>query len=299
MTYIVVYQRADGSSGLEECTDLELAVVAAERLRNVDDVESPRIFKTEEVHFDFRPYYRVEVARETDPVVSAPLEAAPIPDVALDPWAEVEIPPALLAPPVDRVADVDPTAVPVEVAAEIPAEADVTPSDRQFPFEPKPVAAAVAVLAIVLILSGLTSSQWEASALVGADSFEINRARIPRTAAGLVRDSRVTVDSDATVQPIEETGLILVRVVDTDRARAEADLDTLVTVVLEDLNAVGDGVASFVQVTDATVRTRTAGLRLSDGLFFLTLATLAFGLAGFGVVSYAAHDTPRSTDEPS
>ena len=31
-------------------------------MRNSEGVESPRIFKMEEVDFDFRPYYRVEVA---------------------------------------------------------------------------------------------------------------------------------------------------------------------------------------------------------------------------------------------
>lgn len=61
MSYIVVYQRTDGSSGVEECADLDLAVVSAERLRNVDSVERPRIFKTEEITYDFKPYYRVEV----------------------------------------------------------------------------------------------------------------------------------------------------------------------------------------------------------------------------------------------
>jgi hypothetical protein len=142
MSYIVVYQRGDGSSGLEECTDLELAVVAAERLRNVDDVESPRIFKTEEIHFDFRPYYRVEVSKEADPVVSAPLGTARVPEVPLDPWAEAEIPPAPPAPPVDQVADVEPPAVPAEEAAEIPSEADVEPSSSEIAAEepaPEPV----------------------------------------------------------------------------------------------------------------------------------------------------------------
>jgi len=61
MSYIVVYQRADDSPGFEECADLDLAVVTAERLRNVDSVERPRILKTEEVSYDFKPYYRVEV----------------------------------------------------------------------------------------------------------------------------------------------------------------------------------------------------------------------------------------------
>jgi len=66
MSYIVVYQRADGSSGVEECGDMDLAIVTAERLRNVDSVERPRIFKTEEIRYDFRPYYRVEVVKDED-----------------------------------------------------------------------------------------------------------------------------------------------------------------------------------------------------------------------------------------
>jgi len=64
MSYIVVYQRTDGSAGVEECGDLDLAIVTAERLRNVDSVERPRIFKTEEITYDFRPYYRVEVTTD-------------------------------------------------------------------------------------------------------------------------------------------------------------------------------------------------------------------------------------------
>ena len=62
MSHIVVYQTDDGSSGFEQCGNLDDAIVVAERLRNVDGVENPRIFRMEEVHIDFRPYYRVEVA---------------------------------------------------------------------------------------------------------------------------------------------------------------------------------------------------------------------------------------------
>ncbi len=132
MSYIVVYQRTDGSSGLEECANLDLAVVAAERLRNVDSVENSRIFKTEEVKFDFRPYYRVEVSdgaegltssNTTDPVTTAPdpvtaassivapvVESDPPPPTApvserpssttsIDPWAAVDLSSASPPPP--------------------------------------------------------------------------------------------------------------------------------------------------------------------------------------------------------
>ncbi len=62
MSHIVVYQTDDGSSGFEQCASLDDAIVVAERMRNVDGVESPRIFRMEEIEIDFRPYYRVQVA---------------------------------------------------------------------------------------------------------------------------------------------------------------------------------------------------------------------------------------------
>ncbi len=61
MAFIVVYQRTDGSSAVESCSDLDAAVEAAERLRNVDSIERPRIFETNEIRYDFQPYYRINV----------------------------------------------------------------------------------------------------------------------------------------------------------------------------------------------------------------------------------------------
>jgi len=79
MAYIVVYQREDGSSGLEECADIDLAIVTAERLRNVESIERPRIFKTEEITYDFKPYYRVEVMSEGDSDASDSAESGDTP----------------------------------------------------------------------------------------------------------------------------------------------------------------------------------------------------------------------------
>ncbi len=123
MSYIVVYLRADGSSGVEECADLDLAVVAAERLRNVDSVERPRIFKTEEVTYDFKPYYRVEVTTSEDAGADewvghsavAPAAAATVPSVA--PVAPVVEEPA--AAPTEVV---EPAAETIEAIVEAPAD---------------------------------------------------------------------------------------------------------------------------------------------------------------------------------
>ncbi len=132
MSYIVVYQREDGSSGLEECESLDLAVVAAERLRNVDSVENPRIFKTEEVKFDFRPYYRVEVA-DGDGATSVPAPSAPAPVAAsaaattstATPVAKSEPAPPPAAPDSPPASSIDPWAAaestPVEEAPAPPA----------------------------------------------------------------------------------------------------------------------------------------------------------------------------------
>lgn len=127
MSYIVVYQRSDGSSGLEECTTLDLAVVAAERLRNVDAVENPRIFKTEEVKFDFRPYYRVEVSTDDEPSTPAadPVIAAPSAPVAETPAPEA-LAPDLPPPPTEasEPAPPPPTAESHDTASAAPAAGD-------------------------------------------------------------------------------------------------------------------------------------------------------------------------------
>lgn len=80
MSHIVVYESADGASGFERCGSLDAAIVAAERLRNVEGVTSPRIFRLEEVQFDFRPYFRVEVNDADPEPASMPVERTVIPD---------------------------------------------------------------------------------------------------------------------------------------------------------------------------------------------------------------------------
>lgn len=87
MSHIVVYQGADGSAGYEPCDNLDAAIVAAERMRNVDGVDSPRIFTMQEVEFDFRPYYRVEIPGTDQTDVFDALEAQ-----ALTPEAQEEEP---------------------------------------------------------------------------------------------------------------------------------------------------------------------------------------------------------------
>jgi hypothetical protein len=58
---MVIYRTADGQPGYHQAEELDEAVRFVERLRNGDGVDGARIFKMEEVNFDFRPYFKVEI----------------------------------------------------------------------------------------------------------------------------------------------------------------------------------------------------------------------------------------------
>jgi hypothetical protein len=91
---MVIFRSTDGRPGYHQADELEEAVGFVERLRNEEGVEHARIFRMDEVTFEFRPYFRVAIA--------GPPAAAPVlerePEVAA-----VEAPPA---EPVPEVADV-------------------------------------------------------------------------------------------------------------------------------------------------------------------------------------------------
>jgi hypothetical protein len=61
LSHMVIYRTADGQPGYHQAEELDEAVRFVERLRNGDGVDGARIFKMEEVNFDFRPYFKVEI----------------------------------------------------------------------------------------------------------------------------------------------------------------------------------------------------------------------------------------------
>jgi hypothetical protein len=65
VSYIVTNQDSDGRAGYHEFEELGAAVTHVEHLRNTDGVEHARIFRMQEVSFEFRPYYRVEIGDST------------------------------------------------------------------------------------------------------------------------------------------------------------------------------------------------------------------------------------------
>jgi hypothetical protein len=65
---MVIYRTADGQPGYHQADELDEAVRFVERLRNTDGVDGARIFKMEEVNFDFRPYFKVEIGPGGSPL---------------------------------------------------------------------------------------------------------------------------------------------------------------------------------------------------------------------------------------
>ena len=87
MPFMVIYSTAGDAPRYEEVHAIDEAALFVERLRNQDAIEEIRIFRTEEISFEFRPYYKVELGlpeRQTPLVpTDVPDTIPPPPDAAL------------------------------------------------------------------------------------------------------------------------------------------------------------------------------------------------------------------------
>lgn len=59
MAHMVIFQGTDGAPGYQQCEGLDDAMKFVEELRNERGVERARIFRMEEVEFEFKPYFFV------------------------------------------------------------------------------------------------------------------------------------------------------------------------------------------------------------------------------------------------
>ncbi len=104
MSHMVIYRGADGKPGYHQTDDIHDAIGFVEQMRNDEGVEHARIFRLEEVVFEYRPYYRVELSAAGMPpmVVGAPQPAElPEPETA----AALNV---AAAPPVDEPNPMEP-----------------------------------------------------------------------------------------------------------------------------------------------------------------------------------------------
>ncbi len=79
MSHMVIYRSVDGKPGFQQTDDLVAAVEFVERLRNLEGVESARIYRLEQLNFRFQPYFQVHLDTGNAPEVPRPLVS---PDVA-------------------------------------------------------------------------------------------------------------------------------------------------------------------------------------------------------------------------
>jgi hypothetical protein len=103
---MVIYRGTDGSPGYHQTDEVHDAVAFVEQLRNERGVEEARIFRMEQVTFEYRPYFRVELTA-SEPALAA---ATAKPAVGAAPAA-----PAGSAAPAAPVETAAPTAPVVEV----------------------------------------------------------------------------------------------------------------------------------------------------------------------------------------
>ena len=68
---MVIYRGADGKPGYQQAEDIHDAVTFVEQMRNEEGVEHARIFRLEEVVFEYRPYYRVELSSHMSEAILA------------------------------------------------------------------------------------------------------------------------------------------------------------------------------------------------------------------------------------
>jgi len=87
VSHMVIFRTGDGKTGYHQAEVLEEAVHYVERIRNAEGVEQARIFRLEEIRFEFRPYFHVQVADSTPAAeaVAVPTEVeADAPPPAVD-----------------------------------------------------------------------------------------------------------------------------------------------------------------------------------------------------------------------
>jgi hypothetical protein len=84
VSHMVIFRSSEGKAGYHQAEALEDAVRFVERLRNSENVGQARIFRLEEVAFEYRPYFRVEVGSPGVAPAAVVGAAPPVEPVAHD-----------------------------------------------------------------------------------------------------------------------------------------------------------------------------------------------------------------------
>ncbi len=82
MPFMVIHRTAGGNDGYDQVDAIDEAALLVERLRNSEGIDQVRIYRMEEISFEFRTYYKVELGlpEAQGPVMSPVLDPEPSAD---------------------------------------------------------------------------------------------------------------------------------------------------------------------------------------------------------------------------
>jgi hypothetical protein len=144
VSHMVIFQAPGGSPGYNQFETLDEAVAFVESLRNEQNVTNARMFALEEIKFELKPYFKVELQAlnageaspetfEEPPVEEAPAEEAPAEA------AQAPVEPAPAPPPPQEEPAPAPPAEPA-AAQTFGAFTDQEPAPAPAPAAPAPPA---------------------------------------------------------------------------------------------------------------------------------------------------------------
>jgi hypothetical protein len=106
VSYMVIFRTADGKPGYQQADDVQDAAASVERLRNEDGVDNVRIYRMEEVAFEYKVHYSVQL---TSPEAGSAPAAASVGPADAPAWDDSSEDDAVA--PFDQMA-VDPAGTP-------------------------------------------------------------------------------------------------------------------------------------------------------------------------------------------
>ena len=88
MSHMVIYRSVDGKPAYHQVEEIHDAVAYVEQLRNDQGVEHATIHRMEQVNFEYRPYFRVELRSGSSQLNAAPSTPAVVAAAPMMPSAE-------------------------------------------------------------------------------------------------------------------------------------------------------------------------------------------------------------------
>ncbi len=81
MSHIVIHDDRERMTQYRQFDELEAAVTYLEELRNTSGIENARLFALEEVKFEVKQYFKIEVVDDVTTSVPTPFQATEVPEV--------------------------------------------------------------------------------------------------------------------------------------------------------------------------------------------------------------------------